>query len=345
MQHRPILTLIVACYNVAPFLEECLQSILDQTYPHFQVLAFNDGSTDSTPDIINKFAHKDSRIIPIHQKNKGISSVRNKGIEMTNTPFLAFIDGDDFLDVNYLNSLVFENGNYDLTLCSYNRVFSSFNRIRRLGWSGSYSASLLQRRIIGLVFKELSNPDTLDNFSTVWAKVYKTNIIKKFNIVFENLDNIGTSEDTLFNIHYLNHVQNVLVIDKPLYQYRKNNFLSITTSYKSRLVEQWEVLFGLIEPFIKNKSKDYKIAFHNRLALSILGLGLNEINNPEGFSIQYTNLNLLLHKPIYREAFQQFQWRFLPLHWRLFFIFARFRFVFGLLLMLKGMQWMIKKNQ
>jgi len=345
MLHRPTITLIVACYNVAPFLEECLQSILDQSYPHFQVLAINDGSSDATPMIIDEFARKDARITPIHQKNEGISSVRNKGIEMTNTSFLCFIDGDDFLDSDYLYSLQFEKESYDLILCSYNRVFLNFNKVRELGWSGPYSALELQRRIIGLVFEELSAPDSLDNFSTVWAKIYKTDIIKKFNIFFESTENIGTSEDTLFNIHYLNCVQNIFVIDKPLYQYRKNNFSSITSSYKYRLEEQWEVLFGLIEPFTKGKSKNFKIAFHNRIALSLIGLGLNEMLNPAGFWAQYSTLKALLQKPRYQQAYAQLETRYFPVHWRLFFGMAKYRIPLGVLLMLKGIQWMIKKNQ
>jgi glycosyltransferase involved in cell wall biosynthesis len=344
MLHRPTITLIVACYNVAPFLEECLQSIVNQTYPCFQVLAINDGSSDDTSKIIDEFAQKDARIIAIHQSNKGLSATRNIGIQRTDTPWVSFVDGDDFLAPDYLQKLMDHHELHDLVACSYHRVFQSTILPRVFKCNGSRDASWLQRRIIGLYGNELRDPSQADSMVTAWGKLYRTSLIQQHQVAFVSTQLIGT-EDALFNIQYLENASQVYILDQPLYHYRKYNAQSLTNTYKPRLQGQWMHLYELIEPYTESKSPEFKIAFHNRIALSLIGLGLNEMLNPAGFWAQYSTLKALLQEPRYQQAYAQLETRYFPVHWRLFFGMAKYRIPLGVLLMLKGIQWMIKKNQ
>jgi len=100
-----LISIIVPIYNVSPYLQLCLESIEKQTYPHFEVLLINDGSRDNSKDICQEFIHKDKRFRYFEQENLGISAARNTGILNSNGEFITFIEGDDFVDPNYLEEL------------------------------------------------------------------------------------------------------------------------------------------------------------------------------------------------------------------------------------------------
>lgn len=100
-----LISVVIPIYNVSPYLRLCLESIENQTYPHFEVLLINDGSRDNSKDICLEFVERDKRFQYIEQKNAGLSAARNSGIVNSNGEFITFIDGDDFVDPNYLEEL------------------------------------------------------------------------------------------------------------------------------------------------------------------------------------------------------------------------------------------------
>lgn len=100
-----LISVVIPIYNVSPYLRLCLESIKNQTYPHFEVLLVNDGSRDDSKDICQEFIHKDERFRYFEQENLGISFARNTGILNSNGEFNTFIEGDDFVDPNYLEEL------------------------------------------------------------------------------------------------------------------------------------------------------------------------------------------------------------------------------------------------
>ena len=99
-------SIIVTAYNIGKYLEKCLQSLL-KTSPYIsEIICVDDGSTDNSYAIICKYKKIDPRIIAIHKENGGISSARNKGIQIASGDFLIFVDGDDYIDADILNSLL-----------------------------------------------------------------------------------------------------------------------------------------------------------------------------------------------------------------------------------------------
>lgn len=90
-------SIIVPVYNAEKTLRRCIDSILAQTYPNFELILVDDGSKDSSATIIDEYASKDSRIIPIHQPNGGVSSARNAGLDNAYGDYVVFIDADDYI--------------------------------------------------------------------------------------------------------------------------------------------------------------------------------------------------------------------------------------------------------
>ena len=94
------ISVIVPIYNVEKYLEKCLESIINQTFINLEIILINDGSTDFSGSICEKYKNKDNRIILIHKKNEGLSAARNKGLSIATGDYISFVDSDDFLDLN-----------------------------------------------------------------------------------------------------------------------------------------------------------------------------------------------------------------------------------------------------
>lgn len=116
-----LISIIVPCYNQAQYLDECLQSVLDQTYEEWECLIINDGSPDDTEEVAMKWAEKDSRFIYFKKENGGVASARNFGIEKAKGKWILPLDGDDKIGQEYL-SLAFQKTaeGYDLVYCKGN---------------------------------------------------------------------------------------------------------------------------------------------------------------------------------------------------------------------------------
>ena len=101
-----MISVIVPVYNVEKYLEECLDSIQNQTYSNIEIILVNDGSTDNSKKICEKYCKRDSRFLLINQENQGLSAARNKGVEISTGEYIVFVDSDDIIKTNYLEKLM-----------------------------------------------------------------------------------------------------------------------------------------------------------------------------------------------------------------------------------------------
>lgn len=340
---KPLISIIVPVYNVENYLFQCLDSIIHQTYSNIEIIVVNDGSPDNSHLIINTFSEKDKRIKIINKENGGLSDARNFGIMAADGDYIMFVDSDDWLEFNLIELLVGQILNRDLVACSYNRCYEDKKIPRVFDIEGEIDGTLFQRRMLGLLKNELSDPSQIDSLSTAWGKLYKTSLLVENKLRFVSTKEIGT-EDLLFNLHYCTNLNRVYVINLPLYNYRRNNSSSLTSNYKPNLFNNWQHLFSLIKDLIVNKEADFKEAFNNRIAISIVGLGLNELQNPKSFSLKIKNLKNILNHPTYVAANQNLKLNYFPVHWKLFFYFSKKRIVLGLFFLLHFINYFINRN-
>lgn len=337
-----MLSVVIPCYNVEKFVQKCANSILVQKGFDCELIFVNDGSKDNTLHVLENLAIKDNRIKVINQENKGLSGARNTGIENAKGDYIMFVDADDWLEPNAFELISKNFNNEDLFCFSYNRVFDNKITPRDLKIEGSFDANFIQRRMVGLIGKELSDPSQADSLVTVWGKIYKSDFIKKNNIQFVET-NIFGNEDAFFNIQYLEFASNSKVLNLPLYNYRKNNYLSYTNLYKPYLFQQWKTLYQKISEIISNKNIDFQKALSNRIALSIIGLGLNETFSDVPFYAKIKKISVILHDPIYIKAYQNLDMKYFPLHWKLFFSLAKSKNATGIVILSRIMNFLIKK--
>ena len=119
---KEIISVVVPVYNAEKYLAKCVESILAQTYQNLEIILVDDGSIDSSPKMCDDYASKDKRIRVIHKENGGASSARNAGLNVATGEFVAFVDGDDYIEQNMYELLLSkqQEGNYDLVFCRYN---------------------------------------------------------------------------------------------------------------------------------------------------------------------------------------------------------------------------------
>ncbi|OCR93413.1 glycosyltransferase family 2 protein [Campylobacter fetus] len=212
----PKISVIIPCFNAEGFLKECLESLLNQSFKDIEVIAINDGSSDDTLDILNKFASIDSRITIIDQQNSGASAARNAGIKASNGKFIMFLDSDDFLSSNEILHKLYNIAlNLDADL-----VFGDFNYYKNgeIRYQKNYICDE------GIVDKEqfLFDYFTLNpsksTFPTVCAKIIKTEILKNNNLEF--LKDVFIAEDANLNAKIIWLANKIAKLNDPIYNYR-----------------------------------------------------------------------------------------------------------------------------
>lgn len=125
------ISVIIAIYNVAPYLRQCLDSIVNQTYRNLEILCVDDGSTDESGAICDEYAARDSRVVVIHQKNGGSAAARNAGLDVCTGDYISIVDGDDWLELTMYGTLMglYSDPAVDIVVCGYSMDYPDHRQI------------------------------------------------------------------------------------------------------------------------------------------------------------------------------------------------------------------------
>ena len=118
------ISIIIPVYNSEKFVSRCLDHLLNQTYQNFEIICINDGSKDNSLSILKEYSKKDNRIIVLNQENKGIARTRNIGIKKASGDYIMFVDNDDYMESDYLETYAKNaiDGDYDIVIGGYRRI-------------------------------------------------------------------------------------------------------------------------------------------------------------------------------------------------------------------------------
>ena len=124
-----LISVIVPVYNVEKYLDKCIQSIVDQTYTNLEIILVDDGSPDNSGAICDEWAEKDNRIKVIHKANGGLSDARNAGLDIATGEYIAFVDSDDYIELDFYDKLynVIKATNCDISICNLRKVYENNN--------------------------------------------------------------------------------------------------------------------------------------------------------------------------------------------------------------------------
>ena len=217
-----ILSFVVAIYNVEAYLEECLSSLASQKMPDMEVYLVDDGSTDSSGEICDRYAACDPRFHVIHQQNQGLSAARNAGLDRAKGEWVFFVDGDDVVEADFTAQLHFEEyRGSDLVFLGYTMLRNgkmenaAYPKCAR-GRLSPENQSLAVRSLLNE--KALSNDDWIPSRLLIcvpWAKLYRLEFLNEHHLRFDTA--VRFPEDELFNFQV--HMQNPVCYADPVNSY------------------------------------------------------------------------------------------------------------------------------
>ena len=201
-KNEPKISVIVPIYDVAPFLPKCIESILNQSFSDFELILVNDGSPDNSHDICLHYQEIDKRIIIINKQNGGLLSARKAGLESAHAEFISFVDGDDWIDVDFLASMyrIVELYQVDLVISGYIRAFEGRNeKMKPLHKQGIYSSSSLTELLNNMLNTSTFFQHGVSTY--VWNKLFRRGILSE--ILFHIPNEITMGEDAAITYSYM----------------------------------------------------------------------------------------------------------------------------------------------
>lgn len=246
---QPLISVIVPVYNVEPYLNKCVESIVNQTYKKIEIILVDDGSSDNCPRMCDEWAKKESRIKVVHKENGGLSDARNAGIRIATGELIGFVDSDDLI-ASEMYQLLFENmqqNDSDISACGIELVWEDGTKPRTLTISGSCVMDTEEAMQAIIEESWIKQP--------VVYKLYKRKLIE--SIPFET----GKyHEDVFWGYRVVGQARRVSVFDIPCYYYLQHNGSIMNEQYSLKRLDELEA---------RKQQKEYVgSAFPNLLPLA-----------------------------------------------------------------------------
>ena len=170
---KKVVSIIIPVYNVEEFIFKTVKSVMNQDYKDIEIILVDDGSPDNSAKIIDELAKRDDRIVCVHKDNGGVSSARNVGLRMASGEYVTFIDGDDWVEPNYIS--------YLLNLVESNNCQIGMNKNNY----SDYNINSSEKEYVVSAEKAIEWIYLGDIFVAVWNKIYSMSFLRKNNILFD----------------------------------------------------------------------------------------------------------------------------------------------------------------
>ena len=220
MEQKKLLSIIVTVYNLEKYINECIDSILNQTYDNFEIVIIDDGSTDNSPQICDDYARSNPQVKVIHQKNAGLVSARNRGIREASGEFIGFVDGDDWIEPNMYSEMmqVLLESNADFIDTGYIEEYETKSE-RRVA-AGISRTLVLTETCKQVVLEHILKPEDAEDkiYPSFWSKVYKKKLLENAYCRVDPLAFLG--EDLVGLLLCIYEADNVYLLRNAYYHYR-----------------------------------------------------------------------------------------------------------------------------
>lgn len=281
------LSIIIPVFNIEKYLSKCLESILNQPFKDFEIICVNDGSSDGSLGILQKYKQKDERVVIIDKANEGSGVARNTALAIARGEYVFFVDGDDWLEGNSISRMIAEADRLDTDILIFgglscyelpsprplgereefvreqDELTNSGEGTKYQKQSGGYSVDKLPKKYLNKIFSaEEIKKDVFKFPSTAWTKLYKREFLVKNDIKFQL---IKVGQDQLPFFHSMITAQRIALLPENLYCYRKNRKGAVTAVKKKKNFSPIYVFYGVEEILKKlDKIDDYKGIFVKR---------------------------------------------------------------------------------
>lgn len=301
----PKISIIVPVFNVKKYIDDCIKSIINQDFKDFELILIDDGSTDESGEICNKYAKNDERIRVIHKNNEGVSSARNLGINISRGKYISFVDSDDTINKKMYKKMygLAIKENSEVVVCGYKEI--NYNIDKEYEFTNPlYGDNQLKGIEIKLKIEQLLYMNKILGYASLCNKLYKKEIIINNNLSIN--EEITIAEDLCFNMQLLLKINKISAINEPLYEYRRINNKSITSNTQNLYLKfkAREAMLNTFNNLNINKSVYLScLKYENSTTvISYIGLIKNILSNNKRFITKINLLNDLLKERYLRNA-------------------------------------------
>lgn len=336
------ITIIVPIYKInEEFLKKCIESLLKQNAKQTKIILIDDGSPDNCGFICDEYAKKNSNIIVVHQKNKGVSESRNIGIKMTKTKWLTFVDPDDWVEnYNYdkaLNILKEIDSDIEVLMFPYNMVYENKIINREFSKNNHILNNEEIKECQKALFYKLFQYGKCNTYSiaALWNKIYKTSFIKDNKIYF--ISKAKKGQDRLFNALVFSNAKMIYYNNEMKYYYRCYND-SITNKYNEQILN---LTMFEIEELLRINNK-YNLNFLNfinaRLCtrlFSCMRLYFFHRNNKKSWAEKKKEFTNVLEKYKFDEIIDNIDWSLFNKNEKIFLYCVKHKLYFACLIFIK----------
>lgn len=287
-----LISIIIPVYNSADTIEKCICSLQKQTYNNLQIIIIDDGSSDNSYDICYKMQKQDNRIFILKKENKGVSSARNLGVKIADGKYITFVDSDDLIDFDYIETLYNKIKQYDADVVVSNGADLLNGEIK---YSGKKHKDILLNG--EKCIKELLNEKLF--YSTCWGKLYKAEIVK--NCEFD--EEMYIAEDLKYLISVFFFCQKVVITDIEKYFYNQRQGSAIRSGFNEKWILEINYCMELIKQYKNTELEYYAIKRYirvNETCLLFFKISYSDYsllkNNIKQFKYQYMRNKLTTPK-------------------------------------------------
>ena len=311
------ISVIVPVYNGAAFLRPCVDSILAQSFYDLEIILVDDGSTDESPEICDRYAAQDKRVICIHQENAGAAAARNRGLKAAAGKYIAFVDSDDWIDRDMYETMVraAEERNCDLVICDCLKESEAGSQIYTHELPGGYyDRSAMETQY----FPQLLMPDSMEYPVTIsnWLLLIRREIIEENRLSFP--EGMRFSEDLLFGSEVGYYAQSMTYLKGYTpYHYRQNPNSVTHTVFK----DKWPLLLELYRRIRKSFQEKADFDFTPQIRRCMLFFVYMAMSQRMGAEIPlrqfFREVKAVLDHPEVRAALAPIQIGQLNISWKL----------------------------
>lgn len=219
MAESSLVSVIIPAYNVEQYIENCISSVMKQSYANIEIIVVDDGSTDSTSKMIDEIRVRDSRVKVIHTKNRGVSSARNTGIEVARGEYITFVDADDYLADDFVEYLLGIMVSEKADFCISKNCFS---RTGETQIQEDHPRAISKEEALVL----LLSPQIIVG---CWNKMYKKSMLTENNLFFQT--ELFYGEGLSFITTVAQVAERTVLCERRMYYYRRNNAASATSKF------------------------------------------------------------------------------------------------------------------
>lgn len=279
------ISVIIPIYKVEEYLDECISSIVNQTFSNLEIILVDDGSPDKCPEMCDNWAKKDSRIKVIHKSNRGLSDARNAGLEVASGKYISFVDSDDWIDTHMYEILYkhIKEENADICACGIMACYPNHKQPLNTKCVVGHP-----EEILSMLYDNTAYP------VSAWNKLYKREMWQDFYFPVGKI-----CEDAFTTYLLIDKADKIVQISEPLYNYRIRSNSIMTSEFSKKKMDEeeaWRVNYEYMKekyPSIKKKSFDFYLQKVNILIHTI------PLEKRKDFVDEYNYLYKILKKNLF----------------------------------------------